>query len=514
MAFELTNFNNVTSGQSSDFEAKIWAYASDTDTLETVSTAGYFNQMKHALAADNLIYISASDGRAIYYVTSALSADSVTIAELSESPSHSEFSDSNFRIYDNGDNTKKIAFEASSISTGTTRTLTMPDFDITLANMAAQSSSSVNIDGGTIDGVTIGASNKITSLTSFWGLFESDTDSGSFAPIRVTNNIDNTATSAIYVLSGSSTSYANISFENDTSSIFDIGVNPSSHAEADNSFIWNYANQDIRFGTNNTVRAVLSGAGTFQITTVDINGGTVDGITLGTNSAVTEAQIDNININGNTISSTDTDGTIGITPDGSGQIHLNSDTVTFHQDISHSGDTDNKISFGADTQNYLTSGSSRLDISDSGVRLGGANTRVTTVLDEDDMASDSNTSLITQQSLKSFVETEADTILKAGLTWDWGSGTPDIKKSANVSSLTDTATGKVTVNFTSSFADKQYFVGLGVGGNVSDQLRCIETDTRQTGSITITFKYVEDGANVVVNTADTTRDQALIVFTN
>lgn len=37
------------------------------------------------------------------------------------------FDDSVFRIYDNGDNTKLIAFEASNIDTGTVRTLTMPN---------------------------------------------------------------------------------------------------------------------------------------------------------------------------------------------------------------------------------------------------------------------------------------------------------------------------------------------------------------------------------------------------
>jgi hypothetical protein len=58
------------------------------------------------------------------------------------------------------------------------------------------------------------------------------------------------------------------------------------------------------------------------LTTTDINGGSVDGVTLGTNSAVTEAQIDNININGNTISSTDTDGNIAITPDGTGEVDI------------------------------------------------------------------------------------------------------------------------------------------------------------------------------------------------
>ena len=75
--------------------------------------------------------------------------------------------------------------------------------------------------------------------------------------------------------------------------------------------------------------------------------------------------------------------------------------------IIHQGDTNNFISFGTDTQDYQTGGSSRLDISDSGVRLGGANARVTTVLDEDNMASDSATSLATQQSVKAYVDANA-----------------------------------------------------------------------------------------------------------
>jgi hypothetical protein len=42
-----------------------------------------------------------------------------------------EFDDSGFRVFDNTDNTKKIAFEVSGITTGTTRTTTMPDKDLT-----------------------------------------------------------------------------------------------------------------------------------------------------------------------------------------------------------------------------------------------------------------------------------------------------------------------------------------------------------------------------------------------
>lgn len=64
--------------------------------------------------------------------------------------------------------------------------------------------------------------------------------------------------------------------------------------------------------------AIEKTEGTAAITTIDVNGGAIDGVTLGTNSAVTEAQVDNININGNTISSTDTNGNVTIDPNGTG----------------------------------------------------------------------------------------------------------------------------------------------------------------------------------------------------
>lgn len=48
--------------------------------------------------------------------------------------SSGEISDSSFRIIDDGDGTKKIAFEASGITTGNTRTITMPDANVNLAD--------------------------------------------------------------------------------------------------------------------------------------------------------------------------------------------------------------------------------------------------------------------------------------------------------------------------------------------------------------------------------------------
>lgn len=74
-------------------------------------------------------------------------------------------------------------------------------------------------------------------------------------------------------------------------------------------------------------------------------------------------------------------------------------------ELRHTSDIDNKIAFGADTQDHQTGGSSRLDLSNTGMRLGGANSRVTTILDEDNMSSDSATALATQQSIKAYVDT-------------------------------------------------------------------------------------------------------------
>jgi len=87
----------------------------------------------------------------------------------------------------------------------------------------------------------------------------------------------------------------------------------------------------------------------------------------------------------------------------SGASTFSSD-VLVAADIQHDGDTNNKITFTTDAQSLETGGTSRIDISDSGVRLGAANARVTTVLDEDSLVSDSATSLATQQSIKAYAD--------------------------------------------------------------------------------------------------------------
>lgn len=128
-----------------------------------------------------------------------------------------------------------------------------------------------------------------------------------------------------------------------------------------------------------------------------------DTLTLvaGTNVTITtDAATDSITINssgsGGGISNVVED----LTPQLGGDLDLNGNQIT-------SPDGTDYIDIPNGTIDLATASTSRMDITDSGVRLGGANARVTTVLDEDNMASDSATALATQQSIKAYVDTKA-----------------------------------------------------------------------------------------------------------
>ena len=76
--------------------------------------------------------------------------------------------------------------------------------------------------------------------------------------------------------------------------------------------------------------ATISNLGT--VTTANIDGGTIDGVTLGASSPITNATIDNININGNTISTTNSNGDMFISQAGTGatvmaKVDINSGVI-------------------------------------------------------------------------------------------------------------------------------------------------------------------------------------------
>ena len=101
----------------------------------------------------------------------------------------------------------------------------------------------------------------------------------------------------------------------------------------------------------------------------------------------TQVDIDNITINGNTISSTDTNGNIIFATNGTGDIVVNDDIIstTTNQDIT-----------------LTPNGTGSVDISK--LKIASGATAITSILDEDDLTSDSDTALATQQSVKAYVD--------------------------------------------------------------------------------------------------------------
>lgn len=69
--------------------------------------------------------------------------------------------DSAFTIQDNGDNTKQVVFQASGLTTGNTRTITIPDASLTIVGAATTQTltnktlTSPTITGGTLDNATV-----------------------------------------------------------------------------------------------------------------------------------------------------------------------------------------------------------------------------------------------------------------------------------------------------------------------------------------------------------------------
>jgi len=84
-----------------------------------------------------------------------------------------------------------------------------------------------------------------------------------------------------------------------------------------------------------------------------------------------------------------------------------------------------------------------------------------------------------------------------------GTGTPSIRESGNVSSITDRGTGAYTVNFTTSMPDASYSVGGSVGrlDDVSDS----NIDIRELNTSSFEFNVRNQASTVLVD-----RDYTLV----
>lgn len=129
------------------------------------------------------------------------------------------------------------------------------------------------------------------------------------------------------------------------------------------------------FGTIDTGSSNITTTGLGTFGSVNIDGGAIDGVTIGTNSAVTDLRVDNLKLDGNTISSTNSNGAVTIDPNGTGNVALGN--FTFDADQSVGAGQDNYVlkydnSAGTIQLEAETTGGLSDIVNDSSPQLGGA----------------------------------------------------------------------------------------------------------------------------------------------
>ncbi len=208
----------------------------------------------------------------------------------------------------------------------------------------------------------------------------------------------------------------------------------------------------IQFTDGDAAIQIANGGGVtandFSSTSVNIDGGAIDGITLGTNSAVTQAVIDNVNINGSTIGHTsDTDlmtvssglltvaGEVSMTTldIGGTNVTATANELNILSGVTATATELNKMDGGTTVGTTAVAGGDGIVTNDNGTMqqtsvdtfdtyFSGTTKTLTNktltsavlntgvsgsaILDEDDFASNSATKLATQQSIKAYIDGE------------------------------------------------------------------------------------------------------------
>jgi hypothetical protein len=199
-----------------------------------------------------------------------------------------------------------------------------------------------DINGGTVDNAAVGAGTPSTGAFTTLSSNSTTTLNGTTIPASKTLLVSTDIGVTVQGYDADTAKYDDVTanftgtLQNGGSNVLvdtDIGTNVQAYdaqladvaglTPADGSFIvGNGTNFITEDGATARTSLGLGSISTQAADNVNIDGGAVDGVTLGTNSAVTEAQIDNVNINGNTIVSSDTDGDLSLTPNGTGDLIL------------------------------------------------------------------------------------------------------------------------------------------------------------------------------------------------
>ena len=221
------------------------------------------------------------------------------------------------------------------------------------ANIDSLVADTADINGGTVDGVVIGGSSVATQISvdnlRLDGNVISSTDSNGDINLNPNGTGNVVVGSDSLIISATEGESSTLMFRTDEGD--DDGddwtiVNATGNTLTFNNDISGSSVAQITLTPHATVASsttaiagalTVAGVTTFSgavnmgsqaTTNVNIDSGAIDGVTIGTNSAVTDLRVDNIKVDGNTISSTDSNGHITIEPNGTGDVNLNTDRVS------------------------------------------------------------------------------------------------------------------------------------------------------------------------------------------
>lgn len=227
--------------------------------------------------------------------------------------SSNEYLDTQFRIQDDGDTTKQIAFQASGITTGTTRTITMPDSDVTLKaapienvveDTTPQLGGNLDVNGSDIRHASGGQYTPSNTDTSGHHQFASgqtlNSASGTDKFVSIAGTINNSGTAATNFVEIDATTTAAgsgtqnlLSLQNDSAEVAAVDVNGNITGEGIHVTGDTAAGDNAALGYTASEGLILTGQGSSNDVTIKNDAdATVISIATGTTTTTFGGDVD------------------------------------------------------------------------------------------------------------------------------------------------------------------------------------------------------------------------------